>query len=425
MPIILKDHLTGLLVIWRSGADKEFKDSDLNFLGDLAQQAAIAIENARLYEAEQLRRQEAEKLRLAATTIASSLNLKEILDILLKAMKDVVPYDSASIFLAEGDHVRVVAAQGLPNLDNALNELYPANNELLKYLRENNMPLILEDAQMDVRFERWSAADFVRGWMGIPLVARGQILGYITLDSFTPAAFNIDMTDLAQSFAHQAATAIENAQLFENLQKSNLELSQAYDTTLEGWGKALELRDKETQGHTMRVTDLTLKLARKIGIQEPQLTHLRRGVLMHDIGKMGVTDRILHKKAPLTKREWSAMREHPQYAYDLLFPITYLRPALDIAYCHHERWDGTGYPRGLKNVEIPLGARIFSVVDVWDALMSDRSYRGAWPRKKVMSHIRKQSGLHFDPQIVEVFLDMMEQENDNNETGDKPYSKIT
>jgi putative nucleotidyltransferase with HDIG domain len=254
--------------------------------------------------------------------------------------------------------------------------------------------------------------------MGIPLVARGHILGYITLDSIKPAAFNIDMTDLAQSFAHQAATAIENAQLFENLQKSNLELSQAYDTTLEGWGKALELRDKETQGHTMRVSELTLKLARKMGIQEPELTHVRRGVLMHDIGKMGVPDRILHKKAPLTKREWSAMREHPQYAYDLLYPITYLRPALDIAYCHHEKWDGTGYPRGLKNVEIPLGARIFTVVDVWDALMSDRSYRGAWPRKKVVSHIRKQSGLHFDPQIVEVFLDMMEQENNNNETGD-------
>ncbi len=243
-PIILKDSLTGLLVIWRSGADKEFKDSDLNFLGDLAQQAAIAIENARLYEAEQLRRQEAEKLRLAATTIASSLNLKEILDILLKAMKDVVPYDSASILLAEGDKVRIVAAQGLPNIDQAINGLFPANNKLLKHLREINQPLILEDAQLDDRFETWSAADFVRGWMGIPLVARGQILGYITLDSFTPAAFNTDMTDLAQSFAHQAATAIENARLFENLQKSNLELSEAYDTTLEGWGKALELRDK-------------------------------------------------------------------------------------------------------------------------------------------------------------------------------------
>ncbi len=264
MPIILKDNLTGLLVIWRSGADQEFKDTDLNFLGDLAQQAAIAIENARLYEAEQLRRQEAEKLRLAATTIASSLNLKEILDILLQAMKEVVPYDSASILLAEGDQVRIVAAQGLPNLDRAINGLFPANNKLLKYLRENNHPLILEDAQMDDRFERWSAADFIRGWMGIPLIARGQILGYITLDSFAPDAFNMDMTDLAQSFAHQAATAIENAQLFENLQKSNLELSQAYDTTLEGWGKALELRDKETQGHTIRVAELTLKLARKL-----------------------------------------------------------------------------------------------------------------------------------------------------------------
>ena len=411
VPIILKDHLTGLLVIWRSGVDQEFKPSDLNFLSGLAQQAAIAIENARLFEAEQRRRQEAEKLRLAATTIASSLNLKEILDILLKAMKDVVPYDSASILLAEGDQVRIVAAHGLPNLERAINRLFHANNQLLIYLRENNRPLILDDAQMDNRFERWSAADFVRGWMGIPLVARGQVLGYITLDSFTPCAFNMDMAELAQSFAHQAAAAIENAQLFENLQKSNLELSLAYDTTLEGWGKALELRDKETQGHTIRVAELTLRLARQIGMREPELIHVRRGVLVHDIGKMGVPDHILHKKTPLTKREWSAMREHPRYAFDLLYPISYLRPALDIAYSHHERWDGTGYPRGLKNEEIPLAARIFAVVDVWDALMSDRSYRAAWPRKKVIKHIRNEAGHHFDPQIVEIFLNLVEQEN--------------
>jgi HD-GYP domain-containing protein (c-di-GMP phosphodiesterase class II) len=404
--------------------DQEFRSSDLNFLSGLAQQVAIAIENARLFEAEQQRRQEADKLRLAATTIASSLNLKEILDILLKAMKDVVPYDSASILLAEGDQVRIVAAHGLPNPDRAIKKLFPANNPLLKFLRDNNRPLILEDAKMDNRFEKWSAADLVRGWMGIPLVARGQILGYITLDSYTPAAFTTDMSDLAQSFAHQAAAAIENAQLFENLQKSNLELSQAYDTTLEGWGKALELRDKETQGHTMRVTELTLKLARQIGIREPELTHVRRGVLVHDIGKMGVPDHILHKKTPLTKREWIAMREHPQYAFDLLYPITYLRPALDIAYCHHERWDGSGYPRGLKSEEIPLPARIFAVVDVWDALMSDRSYRKAWKRKKVVQHIRNESGVHFDPKVVEVFLNMMEQENDHIDSGRKTLMKI-
>jgi HD-GYP domain-containing protein (c-di-GMP phosphodiesterase class II) len=421
VPIILKDHLTGLLVIWRTGAGQEFKSSDLNFLSGLAQQAAIAIENARLFEAEQRRRQEAEKLRLAATTIASSLNLREILDILLKAMKDVVPYDSATILLAEGDQVRIVAAHGLPNQDRAINRLFPANNQLLRYLHENNRPLILDDAQKDNRFESWSASDIVRGWMGIPLVARGQVLGYVTLDSYIPAAFNIDMTNLAQSFAHQAAAAIENAQLFENLQKSNLELSQAYDTTLEGWGKALELRDKETQGHTTRVAELTLRLARQIGLREPELTHIRRGVLVHDIGKMGVPDHILHKKTPLTKREWAEMREHPSYAFDLLYPITYLRPSLDIAYCHHERWDGTGYPRGLKGEEIPLAARIFSVVDVWDALMSDRSYRKAWPRKKVLKHIRNESGNHFDPQVVEVFLAMIEQDNHYNEPGKKTF----
>ncbi|MBI1794870.1 MAG: PAS domain S-box protein [Chloroflexi bacterium] len=377
----------------------------------LGNQAAIAIENAFLYKSEQRRYQEAEKLRLAATTIASSLNLKEVLDILLKALKDVVPYDSASILLPEGEQVRIVAAHGLPDQDRALNELFPASNKLLQHILADNQPLIIADAQLDDRFEKWAASGFVRGWMGIPLVARGQVFGFITLDSITPGAFDSDKAFLAQSFAHQAATAIEKAQLFESLQKSNLELSQAYDTTLEGWGQALELKDKETQGHTLRVTALTLKLARRLGFSKEQLVQLRRGVLVHDIGKMGVPDSILQKKGSLTKKEWEEMRKHPQYAFNLLYPITYLRPALDIPYCHHEWWDGSGYPRGLRETQIPLAARIFAVVDVWDALLYERPYRKAWTKKKIINYLREQAGIHFDPEIVDAFLKMIQEEN--------------
>ena len=183
--------------------------------------------------------------------------------------------------------------------------------------------------------------------MGVPLAVRGQIIGYITLDSYRPSAFDENAAALAQAYAHQAAIAIDNAQLFENLQRSNLELSEAYDTTLEGWARALELRDKETFGHSRRVTDLTLRLARRLGVPAADLTHIRRGVLLHDIGKMGVPDVLLKKTGPLNEEEWIEMRKHPRYAYDLLHPITYLRPALDIPYCHHEKWDGTGYPQGL------------------------------------------------------------------------------
>jgi putative two-component system response regulator len=191
-----------------------------------------------------------------------------------------------------------------------------------------------------------------------------------------------------------------------NLQRANAELAQAYDDTLKGWSLALELRDNETQGHSQRVTEMTLHLARAIGIGGDKLVHIRWGALLHDIGKMGIPDSILHKAGPLTDEEWEIMHRHPVYAYELLSPIAYLRPALDIPYCHHEKWDGSGYPRGLKGEQIPLAARIFAVVDVWDALHSDRSYRAAWPEEKIYSHIRDQAGMYFDPQVVKVFLNI-------------------
>lgn len=407
VPVLMKDQLTGLLVVWRTGADQQFRPSELVFLTSLAQQAAVAIENARLFELERQRRQEAENLRVAATAVTSSLDVEEVLETILIALQQVTPYDSASMMLLEGDQVRIRAAKGLLNPDLALNQLFPAANPLLRAIQRTGKAVIVADAQRDSRFERWAGADRIRGWLGVPLVARGQIIGYITLDSYTPGAFNENDAVLAQTFAHQAAAAVDNARLFATLERTNEELSKAYDTTLEGWGNALELRDKETQGHTRRVAELTIKLARQLGLREPELTHIRRGVLVHDIGKMGVPDRILHKKTTLTKKEWEQLRSHPQYAFDLLYPISYLRPALEVPYCHHERWDGTGYPRGLVAEEIPLLARIFSVVDVWDALLSDRAYRKAWPRQKVLKYIRDQAGHQFDPRIAEVFLRMM------------------
>jgi putative nucleotidyltransferase with HDIG domain len=196
------------------------------------------------------------------------------------------------------------------------------------------------------------------------------------------------------------------AELFDDLQHSNAELAIAYDTTLEGWSRAMDLRDEETEGHTKRVTDVALRLARALGLSEGDLVQVRRGALLHDMGKMGVPDAILRKPGPLSEEEWVIMRLHPVYAYQMLAPIPFLRSALDIPYCHHEKWDGTGYPQGLRGEQIPLAARIFSVVDVWDALRSDRPYRPAWPEEKVLEYIRTEAGTHFDPKVVEVFLSM-------------------
>jgi PAS domain S-box-containing protein len=191
-----------------------------------------------------------------------------------------------------------------------------------------------------------------------------------------------------------------------DLQRAHADLAEAYEATIEGWSNVLDLRDKETEGHTQRVTEITVRLARAMGISEDQIVHIRRGALLHDIGKMAIPDGILQKPGPLTEDEWKEMRRHPEYAYHMLAPIVYLRPALDIPYCHHERWDGTGYPRGLKGEEIPLSARIFSIVDVWDALLSNRPYRQGCTEESVLEYIRKHAGTSFDSRLVEAFLEL-------------------
>jgi putative nucleotidyltransferase with HDIG domain len=244
-----------------------------------------------------------------------------------------------------------------------------------------------------------------------PLVAKGQVKGVLEIFQRSRLAPDLEWLDFLETLSTQAAIAIDNAGLFERLQRSNLELSLAYDTTLEGWAHALELRDQETEGHTQRVTELTLDLARLMGVSDANLLHIRRGALLHDIGKMGVPDSILLKPGPLTPDEWEIMRRHPTYAYDMLSSITYLRQSMDIPRYHHEKWDGTGYPYGLKGEQIPLSARIFTVVDVWDALCTDRPYRPAWAKEKAKAYIRQQSGHHFDPQVVNRFEEMLGQES--------------
>jgi putative nucleotidyltransferase with HDIG domain len=196
--------------------------------------------------------------------------------------------------------------------------------------------------------------------------------------------------------------------MFEELQRTNAELIVSYDATIEGWARALDLRDRATEGHTRRVTDMTERLARTLDVSDAQLVHVRRGALLHDIGKMGIPDDILRKPGPLTEQEWVVMRRHPSYAYELLSPIRFLRPALEIPYCHHEKWDGTGYPRGLAGEQIPLAARIFAAVDIWDALCSDRPYRKGWPKEKVRAHIQSLSGTHLDPVVVDAFLKLVD-----------------
>jgi len=236
----------------------------------------------------------------------------------------------------------------------------------------------------------------------VPLIFEGQIKGMLNI-----VGKNLTEKDVPtmQAFANQIAVALENARLIKNLHRTHNELEAAYEATLEGWVDALDLRDNEIQGHSLRVSELTTGLAAFAGIPSVELPHIRRGSLLHDIGKMAIPDAILHKPGPLSETEWNVMKMHPVTAHQWLSRIPFLHPALDIPYDHHERWDGSGYPRGLTRDEIPVAARIFAVVDVWDAMSSNRPYRKAIPQKQVIQHLREQADILFDPKVVEAFMD--------------------
>jgi len=584
VPILLKEQHTGLLAIWRSGIGTEFLPRELDFLTSLARQAAVAIENARLYDETQRRLGELETINRISTSLRVIYSVNEMLPILLNETLELVKtshgsiwlYDQASDMLVQRiaagaesrlEHTSLKFSEGIightfttgkryispelkkdpllfeqdresitPGLSgvfipiqstagpvgvlmaaietgrqiieevhlltilseitgNAIHraELYQQSQEqvrrlttlrdidsaiassfdlrlTLNILMDQTLTHLGVDAvdialyhpdlqsltyligggfrtpsptrpqlrigeglagQVIIRLQTYQVNDIqdspatqkeplIRregfiSYIGIPLIVKGQIKGVFEVFHRSPLSPTPDWMEFLHTLAGQAAIAIDNAQLFENLQHSNQELMQAYDTTLEGWARALELRDRETEGHTRRVTDLTLHLARYMDIKDSEFVNMRRGVLLHDIGKMGVPDHILKKTGSLTPLEWNEMRQHPLYAYNLLSPIAYLRGALDIPYCHHEHWDGSGYPRGLKGEQIPLSARIFSIVDIWDALLSDRPYRKAWPRKKVIEYLQEISGTYLDPDIAAIFLRMIAEDESKTE----------
>jgi PAS domain S-box-containing protein/putative nucleotidyltransferase with HDIG domain len=267
-----------------------------------------------------------------------------------------------------------------------------------------HIPDLAMEHETYLRQDGLAAENFV-GYHGVPLIAKGKVLGVLEVFDRSRLDRDEEWLYFFKAMAAQAAIAIDNVALFDNLQRSSTDLFKAYDATIEGWSRALELRDNETQGHSQRVALLTVKVARLFGLNEEEQVQVRWGALLHDIGKMGISDEILQKHESLTAAEWVEMKKHTLFAYQMLSPILYLRAALDIPYAHHEKWDGTGYPLGLKGEQIPLVARIFAVVDVWAALREDRRYRASWPVAKVRSYIQALAGTHFDPRVVKLCLD--------------------
>ncbi|MBI3736386.1 PAS domain-containing protein [Candidatus Sumerlaeota bacterium] len=347
-------------------------------------------------------------LRSIDMAITASLDLRVTLGVILDQVTSQLKVDAAAILLLNAHTQTLEFAAGRGFRGNALQHTRLRLGESCAgraaLERERVVCGDLAQGKCDFcRSPQFGAEGFI-GYVAEPLVAKGHIKGVLEIFHRSPLAPDQDWLDFLETLGGQTAIAVDNAALFDDLQKSNADLSLSYEATLEGWVKALDLRDKETEGHTQRVTELTLRLAREMGFKNEELVHIRRGALLHDIGKLGIPDSILHKPGKLTDEEWKVMRMHPVYAHDWLHPIPYLRPALDIPHYHHEKWDGTGYPQGLKGEIIPIPARMFAIIDVWDALRSDRPYRAAWDRDKVKDHIKEGSGAHFDPEIVDIFM---------------------
>jgi PAS domain S-box-containing protein len=359
----------------------------------------------------QLRRMRA--LNEIDRAISSSLNLRLSLDILLSEVLSQLEVNAASVLLLNPSNQMLEYETGKGFHSLAIRESQILlGEEFAGRVGIERKVLHIPDLAVSVsqfkRAEMLREENFVE-YFGVPLVAKGMLKGVLEIFNRTHLFPDLEWLNYLETLGGQAAIAIDNAQLFEGMQHSNLELVMAYDATIAGWSRAMDLRDKETEGHSQRVTELTVRLAKKMGVNQQDIVQMRRGALLHDIGKLGVPDQILHKPDKLDRIEWAVMRQHPTYAFNMLMSIGYLRPALDIPYCHHEKWDGTGYPRGLKGDEIPLAARIFAIVDVWDALLSDRPYRAGWPVEQAHEYIIEESGKHFDPQVVEAFLILLDE----------------
>lgn len=351
-------------------------------------------------------------LKISAA-LSSSLDLPVVLQTAVEEAAQALGMSSGSIYTIEGDMLHLGAATPplLPEFPDTLRKAPIVDHAHIMKAVQSGKPLHVHDIRTEPLTPAERVAVKTRNLVTVvyvPLMANEIAEGVLILSNAGEAAeFPEDHMNLVRTLANQIAMTVMNAQLFESVVKAQEELAAAYDATIAGWSTALEMRDEGTAGHTSRVCELTVKLAARAGIPDSDIPQLRRGAMLHDIGKMVVPDAILHKAASLDDEEWAIMRAHPDRARDFLKDVEHLGAAIDIPYCHHERWDGSGYPQGLVGEQIPLAARVFAVVDVFDALTSDRPYRSAWSASDARLHIREQAGKHFDPNVVDAFEAMM------------------
>jgi response regulator RpfG family c-di-GMP phosphodiesterase/putative methionine-R-sulfoxide reductase with GAF domain len=406
VPLIAQGVLIGGLWV---GSRIPISEEEVSLLSSIGDMAANALHRTTLHEQTQGRLQRIAALQRIDLTIATSFDLNVTFNVLLNEIISLLGVDAADILVLNPYmHTLDYAAGHGFRLGSYKNLHLRLGHGCAGKVALERHPISIPDLSQAEGEDAipQMAEELFTSYFGVPLIVKGQIKGVLEVFNRKILRPDEEWLNFLSTLGGQAAIAVDNHNLFENLQRSNVQLTLAYDATIEGWSRALDLRDEETEGHTQRVTNMTLRLCEAMGVNETERMQIRRGALLHDIGKMGIPDSILLKPGPLTKEEWVIMQKHPVYAYEFLSPVSFLRPALDIPYCHHERWDGTGYPRGIRGEQIPAAARVFALADVWDALASDRHYRPAWNEDDIICHIQSEVGRHFDPEVVELFLSL-------------------
>jgi PAS domain S-box-containing protein len=411
VPMLYGGELIGVLAVnEHDESERKFTKEDANLLSLFASQASSVVHNARLLAQLEERLEQFSTLHSIDLVIGSTTDLRVSLQVVLESITRLLKIDAADILLYKPTTLSLEYASKVGFSSDTGHPAIRLGEKPAGYValtrQSVDIPELAKE-NLPPSFQKMIQQEGFVAYRSLPIIAKGEVKGVLEIYHRSALPSNMEWNDLFNLLAGQAAIAIDNAMLFNNLQHVNAELEIAYDATIESWSQALDFWDSHSDTHIDSMVELTISLAHKLGVSESELPNIRRGVLLHDIGKMELADKILFKAGPLDQDEWEAIKKHPTKAYNLLYKIAYLRPALDIPYCHHEQWDGSGYPRGLREEQIPLAARIFSVVDVYDALSFDRPYRQAWPKDKIIEYIKEQSGKRFDPHVVEAFLQII------------------
>jgi HD-GYP domain-containing protein (c-di-GMP phosphodiesterase class II) len=412
VPMLVKGRVIGVLHSQSATPDR-YGAADAEVLGLAANAAAIAIENARLFAETERRLHYVQAMHDIDRAITSSLDVRVTLTVLLDHATTQLEVDAAAVLLLN-PHLQVLdhaASRGFRTKAIERSHVRLGEGVAGRAALERRPILITDLAEHLPSFSRQNlltGEGFV-SYYTVPLIAKGEVKGVLDVFDRAPLRPTHEWLEFVQTLAGQAAVAIENAGLFNTLQRANLGLGLAYEETIEGWARALDVRERGEAGHARRTTELAERVARALGIAEADLVQLRRGGLLHDAGLVGVPDVILNKPGPLSEAEWAVMRQHPALARELLSPMAHLRLAQEVAYSHHEHWDGMGYPAGLKGEAIPRLARVFAAADAWDALTSRRPWREAWEAGRVKAHLKAEAGKQFDPQVVEALVRLKEE----------------